>query len=139
MLEVHNLLDCIAHATRVALTATPIGGDIQTTIESARLRSPFVSRRSLFRPNIKLNVFISRDAHHSWQTLLNRVSSVKKSIIFTSFVETANTVAAKLKEETELEVGVFTGRKSTQMKTETFKKFEDAEAAVIVATSALGD
>ena len=138
MKEVHNLPEALKFANRIALTATPMGGGIENTVEYADLRKPFVSRRSLFRPNIKLEVFTTKDQDEKTKLLLARVLPSKKCIIFTSFTDEAKCLVHQFQSITETPVFLFTGNISTKMKVAAFEEFEKAGSGILIATSALG-
>ena len=138
MKEVHNLPEALKFAKRIALTATPIGGDVENTIKDAQLRKPFVSKRSLFRPNIKLEVFSTTDHNAKTKILLEKVLPSKKTIIFTSFTDEAKTLADQFRSITTMPVYVYTGTSSMKMKVESFEEFEKADSGILIATAALG-
>ena len=139
MRQVHDLLEVIPSAVRIGLTATPMGGNVETTTKAVKLRNPYVARRSLFRSNINLNVFPNMDSKQSkYDMLWRKIGSAKKIIIFSSFVDPAEEIADFLRENTKLPIYTYTGVKAHKMKTEAFQDFESADAAIMVATAALG-
>ena len=138
MNKVHNLPESLASAKRIALTATPMGGTIEETVQSAKLRQPFVSKRSLFRANIKLEVFTTQDIDVKTKLLLEKVLSPQKSIIFTAFTDEAQELVRQFRAVTELPVFLFIGTISNQLKTTAFDDFKRATSGIMIATHSLG-
>ena len=138
MKKVHDLPEDLAMAKRIALTATPMGGDIRRTEETARLRQPFVSRRSLFRTNLKLEVFITKDRDVRTKLLLEKILPSKKSIVFVFYTDEAMALAANFRSITQMPVHVFTGKISRNAKLAAYENFKAADSGIMIATAALG-
>ena len=138
MMEIPQLLESIESATRIALTATPVGGNVEKTVQFVKLRDPFLSRRSLFRQNIKLNVYKTREKDEKAKIISSKVSAAKKSLVFTKFIKTATELAQNFAVESDNPVFTFTSEDTIKFKMDTFQDFEQADAGILVATSALG-
>ena len=138
MKKVHNLPEDLAMAKRIALTATPMGGDIGRTEEAAKLRQPFVSRRSLFRNNLKLEVFITKDSDVRTKLLIEKILPSKKSIVFVFYTDEAMALATNFRSITQMPVHVFTGKISTTAKMAAYENFKAADSGIMIATAALG-
>ena len=138
MMEIPNLVESIESATRIALTATPVGGSAEKTVQFVHLRDPFLSRRSLFRQNIKLNVYKTRNKDEQAKIISSKVLAAKKSIVFTNFKKTAKELAERFSVDTGVPVFTFTSESSIQLKMDAFQDFEQADTGILVATSALG-
>lgn len=140
MIEAHKIWENFPTVTRVALTGTPFGGDISKVIEVAQLRTPFVSKLSLFRTNVYINVMKIHTEDMNHELVQHLTKEKAKTIIFTFFVSTAEKLFAMLEKEQTKAVYMYTGGGSSHRNKENaHTSFEASKEAIMVATSSLGE
>ncbi|XP_066274490.1 uncharacterized protein [Branchiostoma lanceolatum] len=121
---------------RLALSATPPGGDINHLIDIAELREPIISTIPMFRPELQLSVQSGCAIKNPIITIKSMIDDTPgKTVIFFDLILTLNSFVDKIKDMYDICPAIYHGR--VEDKTNSMATILSPNVKLIAATKAL--
>ena len=131
ILTAKKVLQPLTHVVRVAITASPPGGDEKLTAELSDLSNYYTSKYGLFRKELFLRVVTKKEI----KSIIDIVQPGQKQIIFCHASQSVINLTETLQEDFE-NVFPYYGSLSTEDKVSSQKDFEASKDGILISTKA---